>query len=50
MSIDEILNLTTDGFAFYNNIERPNLFANISMYSHYLHVVLHGTRAAQNGT
>ena len=49
MSLDEILNLTTDVFSFYNNDERLGLFANISMYSHYVYAVLYSTRAAQNG-
>ena len=49
MSLDEILNLTSDVFSFYNNDERLRLFANIRMYSHYVYVVLYGTRAAQNG-
>ena len=48
MSLDEILNLTTGVFSFYNN-ERLCLFANIIMYSHYVYLVLYSTRAAQNG-
>ena len=36
--LNEILNLTADVFSFYNNDERLRLYANNSMYSHYVYV------------
>ena len=48
MSLDEILNLPTDVFSSYDNDERRRLFANTSMYSHYVDVVLYSTHVVQN--
>ena len=47
MSLDEIINLTTDVFSLYINHERLRLFADIRMYLRYLFVVLYSSRAAQ---
>ena len=47
MSVDEIINLTTDVFSLYINHERLRLFADIRMYLRYLFVVLYSSRAAQ---